>query len=545
MKNKKLLSLIVFAVIMTLLVTACGGGQSQPNEQENTPQESQGPKVGGNLVVGIAGDPYSIAPWVSNDMNSALIGNLILPPLMVTDDAGMKVPYLVKDYQISDDAKVYTVTIYDGITWHDGTPFTAEDLAFTCEYTKEKALGHGADMFAPVEKVEVVDDTTVKYYLSEPQVNFLTQTGFWINIMPKHIFENVEDPMNFDYDGTGYGPFKLKEYKKGEYYTFERVPNWPLANDGLGAYLETITFRVFPDPNALVLAMKNGEVHVSGSAMPIASQKQLEASPDKFGIKSVSSLGYGYMSFNYKNELLADKNVRKAIAMTVDRNALVNTALQGGAVVMETPISPVFTDLVKSNIKYPEFDIEGAKKVLEDAGYVLNKDGVREKNGKKLEFELIYRTTTANVDAMANIIKANAEAAGIKLNLKPVDPATYTDKVVKQHTFDMNLIEWGVIDDADSSLATIYRSDAALNFMGYKNEKIDELLDKSARELDYQKRIEIMNEFQKEFVEELPSLNLFVRTNAYGYSKDFEGWDLTPGLYGLLAAKDIVKVYQK
>ena len=314
---------------------------------------------------------------------------------------------------------------------------------------------------------------------------------------------------------------------------------------GLGAYLETITFRVFPDPNALVLAMKNGEVHVSGSAMPIASQKQIEASPDNFGIKRVSSLGYGYISFNYKNELLADKNVRKAFAMTVDRDALVNTALQGGAVKMETPISPVFTDLVKSNVKFPEFDIEGAKKALEDAGYVLNKDGVREKDGKKLEFELIYRTTTANVDAMVNIVKANAEEAGIAINLKPVDPATYTDRVVKQQTFDINLIEWGVIDDADSSLGTIYRSDAALNFMGYKNEKIDELLNMAEREIDYEKRIEIMNEFQKEFVEELPSLNIFVRTNAYGYSKDFEGWDLTPGLYGPLAAKDIVKVYKK
>ncbi|GAQ24468.1 peptide ABC transporter substrate-binding protein [Tepidanaerobacter syntrophicus] len=546
MKKGKLVSLLVFTIVLAILVTACGGGQSQPAEKTGGSEtEKSEPKVGGDLVVGLAGDPYSIAPWVSNDLNSALIANLIVPPIMVTDDQARKVPYILKDYEVSDDAKVYTVTIHDGLTWHDGTPFTAEDLAFTCEYTREKSLGHGADMFAAVEKVEVIDDTTVKYYLSKPQVNFLSQTGFWINIMPKHIFENVEDPMNFDYDGTGYGPFKLKEYKKGEYYTFERVPNWPLANDGLGAYLETITFRIFPDPNALVLAMKNGEVHVSGSAMPIASQKQLEASPDKFGIMKVNSLGYGYISFNYKNELLADKNVRKAFAMTIDRDALVNTALQGGAIKMETPISPVYKDLVKSNIKFPAFDIEGAKKVLTDAGYTMNKDGVMEKNGKKLEFELIYRTTTANVDAMVNIVKANAEKAGFAINLKPVDPATYTDRVVKQRNFDINLIEWGVIDDPDSSLGTIYRSDAALNFMGYKNERIDELLDMSEREISYEKRIEIMNEFQKEFVEELPSINLFVRTNAYGYSKDFEGWDLTPGLYGLLAAKDIVKVYKK
>lgn len=546
MKKRQNIYLMIMLIVFTLIITSCGAKQTQPASNNSNQQTTQsGPKVGGNLVVGITGDPYSIAPWVSNDLNSAMLANLYLPTLMVTDEKGNKIPYLIKEYKMSDDAKEYTITIYDGINWHDGVPFTAEDIAFTSEYMVKHKLGYAADMFANVEKAEVVDKTTVKFHLKKPQVNFLSQVGFWVSIMPKHIFEKVDDPMNFNYDGTGYGPFKLKEYKKGEYYTLERVPNWPLANNGQGAYLETVTFRVFPDHNALVLAMKNGEVNVIASAMPVASQKQLEASPDKFGVLKVMSLGYGYFGFNYKNELLKDKNVRKAIAMTIDRDALVNTALQGGAVKMETPISPVYTDLVKSNIKFPPFDIEGAKKVLEDAGYKLNKDGVREKNGKKLEFELIYRTTTVNVDSTVNIFKANAEKAGIKINLKPVDNATYTDRVVKQRNFDINFIEWGVIDDADSSLATIYKSDAALNFMGYKNEKIDELLEKVQYEPDYQKRVEMMNEFQKEFVEELPTVNVYVKINAYGYSKDFEGWSLTPGLFGPVAAKDLVKVYKK
>ncbi|MBE3593385.1 MAG: ABC transporter substrate-binding protein [Thermoanaerobacter sp.] len=546
LKSKRLSFVITILMILALLVTACGSQQTQTTDEgENNQGQTTGPKIGGNLVVGITGDPYSIAPWVSNDLNSAMIANLILPPLMVTDENGKKIPYIIKDYKMSDDAKEYTIVIHDGINWHDGVPFTAEDIAFTAEYTVKHKLGFGADMFANVEKTEVIDKTTVKFYLKKPQVNFLSQVGFWINIMPKHIFEKVEDPMNFNYDGTGYGPFKLKEYKKGEYYIFERVPNWPLANNGLGAYLETVTFRVFPDHNALLLAMKNGEVHVSGSAMPVASQKQLEASPDKFGVLKVMSLGYGYFGFNYKNELLRDKNVRKAIAMTIDRDAIVNTALQGGAVKMETPISPVYKDLVKSNIKFPPFDLEGAKKVLEDAGYKLNSEGIREKNGKKLEFELIYRTTTINADSIVNIFKANAEKVGIKINLKPVDNATYTDRVVKQRNFDINFIEWGVIDDPDSSLATIYKSDTALNFMGYKNEKIDEILEKVQSEPDYQKRVEMMNEFQKEFIEELPTVNVYVKINAYGYSKEFEGWSLTPGLFGPIAAKDLVKVYKK
>lgn len=551
MKKKALLS-IVIALVVSMLMTACGGGGStqgnkSPDQTTASTTAAAGkPQAGGSLVVGITGDPYNIAPWVSNDLNSSLVMNLALPTLMTTDKDGKKVPYIMKDYKISDDAKVYTVTINDGLTWDDGTPFTTDDLAFTADYVVKNKLGFGADMYSGVEKTEVVDKTTIKYYLKTPQVNFLTQVGFWVPIMPKHIYENVTDPLNFKYTGVGYGPYKLSDYKKGEYYTFQRRPNWPLANDGQGAYLDTITFRVYPDANALVLAMKNGEVNVSGSALPVAAQKQLLASPDSFGVKTVNSLGFGYFAFNYKNPLLADNNVRKAIAMTIDRDALVNIAIQGGAMKMDTPISPVYTDLVKSNITFPAFDIEGAKKVLSDAGYKdMDNDGVLESSsGKKLEFQLVYRTTSANIDAIANIFKDNCAKAGIKIDLKAVDPATYTDLVTKQKTFDINVIDWGVIDDADSSLDTIYLSSAALNFMGYKNDKMDQLLEAAKVEPDYNKRVDLMNQFQQEFVKELPTVNTWVRINAYGYSKQFAGWDLTPGLYGLLNCRDIAKVYK-
>lgn len=546
-KFKKTILLAVSLILIISMLAGCSGGNKTVDQSSQSSAAAQAaPAVGGDLVVGITGDPYNIAPWLSNDMNSSLVMNLALPPLMVTDANGKKIPYIMKSYEVSPDAKVYTVTINSGLTWHDGTPLTTDDLAFTAAYITKYKLGFGADMYSGVEKTEIVDKTTIKYYLKTPQVNFLSQVGYWVPIMPKHIYESVTDPMNFKYNGVGYGPYKLKDYKKGEYYTFERVPNWPLANNGQGAYLNTITFRVYPDANALTLALKNGEVNVSGSALPVASQKQLEASPDQFGLLKVNSLGFGYFGFSYKNEFLKDVNVRKAIAMTIDRDALVNTAMQGGAIKMDTPISPVYKDLVKSNITFPAFDIEGAKKVLEAAGYVdKDNDGIRESSsGKKLELTLTYRTTTANIDPIANIFKANAEKAGIKIDLKAVDPATYTDLVTKQHNFDINVIDWGVIDDPDSSLNTIYLSSAQLNFMEYKNDKMDSLLTQSTVEPDYNKRIALMDEFQKEFVNELPTVNTWVRINSYGYSKSFAGWGLTPGLYGPLAAEDIVKVYK-
>lgn len=545
--KKKWTAVVALTLALTMALTGCGGNNNQQAQQpaDNAqPAASGEPQVGGTLVVGISGDPYNLATWLSNDMNSSLVMNLVMPSLMSIDENGEKQPFIIKDYSVSDDLMDYTVTLHEGLTWHDGEPLTAEDLKFTAEYCVQHKLSYGADMLAGVESMDIIDDTTIVYHLAQPSVNFLSQMGFWVDIMPKHIYENVDDPMNFQFDGTGYGPFKLADYKKGEYYTLQRVPNWPLANDGEGAYLESIIFRVYPDPNALVLAMKNGEVDASGTSLPVAAQKQLESS-DQFTIERVESLGYGYFSFSYRNEFLKEQVVREAIAMTVDRDAIVNTALQGGAVKMETPISPVFKDLIASNITYPAFDIEGAKELLEANGYVdSNGDGIREKDGKDMEFTLTYRNNTANVDAIANIFKSNAEEAGMKINLQSLDVAAYTDTVTNRHDYDINVIEWGVIDDADSSLSTVYSSTSALNFMEYKNDKIDTLLSDVKQEGDKAKRIEMMNEFQEEFVKEIPALNVYVKTNAYGCSNKFAGWSLTPGLYGTMDVKDMIHVYQ-
>lgn len=543
--KKKILA-IASSILLAVSLSACGNDKQPQNENTESKEVSNvTPEVGGTLTVGISGEPYNLASWVSNDMNSHLIMNLVCPSLVSIDKDAKKQPYIMESYTASDDLKEYTVKIHDGISWHDGTPLTSEDMAFTAKYCVDKSLSFGADMFKNVERTEIVDNTTIKYYLKEPAVNFLTQMGYWVDIMPKHIYENVDDPLTFDYNGLGYGPYKMADYKKGEYYTLERVSDWPLANEGKGAYIEKIVFRVYPDPNSLVLAMKNGEVDVSGTTLPVSAQKQLTADAENFTVKDVSSLGFGYFAFNYNNEFLKDPIVRKAIAMTIDRDGLVTAALQGGAVKMESPISPVFTDLNKSGIKFPEFDVEGAKKLLEENGYTdTNNDGILEKNGTPMEMTLSYKNITPNIDAIANIFKANAEKAGIKINLQSLDIAAFTSNVINNHKYDINVQEWAVIDDADTGLGTIYLSDSALNFMEYKNEKIDEILRNVIKEPDESKRIQMMDEFQKEFVNELPVVNAWVKTNSYGCSNKFAGWDLSPGLFGVMDVKDLVNVYQ-
>jgi len=530
---KKTFALLLMAV---MLLSFC-----LPSMAEGDPS-----LIGGELNIGMVGDPYSLNAWTSNDLNAALLSNILYPSLLVFDENAKKVPYVLESYESSEDLKTWTAKIHGGLSWHDGVKFTAEDLAFTAIYCATHDVNFGSDYYANVEKAEALDELTVQYTLKEPQVDFMTNIGFWVDVMPKHLLEGVEDFANAQIPTIGFGPFKLDEFSKGEYYKFSRVPNWPLANGGLGAYLEGFTIRIYTDPNSLMLAIKSNEVDCGSNALNVAIQQQLAAEPDNYGIVKVNSLGYGYFGFNYvNNPLLADPVLRKAIAHTVDRDALVNIAIQGGGVSMNTPVSPVYTNMVEGAATFPAFDIEAAKALLEAAGYVdSNNDGVREKDGNKLAFTLTCRNNTNNIDAISNIFKANCAEAGIEITLSIVEPATYTDLVVKSKKFDINYIEWGVVDDVDTSLDAIYYSGATLNFMQYKNDAMDAILLGVKVEPNFEKRREMILEFQKLFVEELPTINVFVRTNAYGYSKqNFEGWGATPGLYGVCDVKNLVQVH--
>ncbi len=506
-----------------------------------------GAAQGGQLIIGMVGDPYALNGWISNDLNAALVSNILYPSLMVFNENAQKVPYILESYEVGEDLKTVTAKIHDGIYWHDGVKFTAEDLAFTATYCATHDVNFGSDYYANVESAVALDDVTVQYNLKEPQVDFMTNVGYWVDIMPKHLIEGIEDFANATVPTIGFGPFKLDSYSKGEYYTFSRVDNWPLANDGMGAYLDGLTIRIYTDANSLMLAIKSGEVDCGSNALSVAVQQQLDAEPDMYGVARVNSLGYGYFSFNRANPMLADQAVRKAIAQTIDRDALVNIAIQGGGVPMNTPISPVYKDLSDGAATFPAFDIEAAKATLEAAGYVdTNNDGIREKDGQKLAFTLTCRNNTNNIDAISNIFKANCAEAGIDITISIVEPATYTDMVTKNKTYEINYIEWGVIDDVDTGLDAIYYSGATLNFMQYKNEAMDEILMGVKLVGDYATRKAMMMDFQKLFVEELPSVNVLVRMNAYGYSKQkFDGWNATPGLYGVCDAKDLVKVHLK
>lgn len=507
------------------------------------------PMQGGDLVIGMVGDPYSLNAWMSNDLNAGLVANFLYPGQVDFNSEAQKTPLLLESYQWDDDTLMSaTVKLREGFSWQDGEPLTGSDLAFTINTCVTKTVNFGSDYYKNVDHAEVQEDGyTVKIYMKQPQVNLLTKASYWVDIMPEHLLKDVEDFSNVDIPTIGYGPFKVEKYSKGEYYMFSAVKGWGKPFGLEGPFLDTVTIRIYNDANAAVLALLSGEIDAISSSLAMALQNQVENAGGTFMVGRVPSLGFGYFGFSYANPLLADKVVRTAIAKSVNRDALINIGIEGGGIKMETPISPVYSTLVKDAAKFPAFDVEGAKVDLESAGYVdRDGDGIRENaDGKKLVFTLTCRNTTNNIDAISNIFKANCAEIGVDITISIVDPATYTDVVTKQRTFDINYIEWGTIEDCDMGMSSIYRSTATLNFMGYKNEEIDALLDEIGTTIDAEKRLELSYKFQELFADELPVCSVLVRTNAYAYNTaNFKGWDLQPGLYGVCDVMSLVKVYK-
>lgn len=546
----------LLAAVMALSLAACGTGGAETASSAAAGQSGAESGAAGaasengktTVTVGLKSAPVSENIWYQNDLSSATIMNLVTPSMMAVDENGEKYDYLA-DSSSNEDSTVWTIKLKDGLSWNDGTPVKASDLLFTAKYGLEHHIGFFDSYYGLVdtEKSQVIDDQTVQFVLTAPNVNFWKGAGYWIPIMRESEWSTVTDPTTYDYSGAGYGSYYVSDWVDGEYVVLERNPYFKLANDGKGANIDEVVFRVYTDENAMVLALQNGEIDVCSTFLSASSVSQLEGN-DAFQIDTIPSLGYAFISFSQTNPLLQDVNVRKAIAMSCDRNALVTVAMNGAATPMFTPISPVYKNLTASNIQQPAFDTAAAGKLLEENGYKdTDGDGIRESaDGKKLSFKITYTSTLTNVDGVMSILTSNLKEAGIELVPQPVDAATFSANVTQGHTYDISYSSWGTIDDVDTTLLTIYGKGQTLNFMNFESDEQEELLQAMRTETDADKRVELINEWQKWFVENLPTCQLFVPNNTYAASTaKFDGWALTYGNSGYLTCAKFVNVKAK
>ncbi len=471
------------------------------------------PEEGGIYREGAVTQPRSINPILERtndaDMN---IGRLVYSGLLkLTDKDGLRGD-LAENYEVSADKKTYTVFLKKNIKWHDGEDFDAADVIFTIKTIQNpETKSPAAPSFRGVA-VTKIDDHAVEFKLKEPYAPFIYQLT--IGIAPEHIWSGV-DPKTMvlaeqNLKPIGTGPFKFKKIRKrslGEITAIE-LERYDGYHDRR-PYLDGITFTFYQN-NEEMLRELSGKKIDGVSFLPPDFVKKAQRIP-KTNIVSMNMPQYFAVFFNQgKNEVLADKSVRTALNISVDRERLIREAMAGQAIRVDAPIAPGFIGYL-DNANPAEYAPDKTRQNLDEAGWKdEDGDGIREKGGKKLAFKL----TTTDAPEYAKTAELLAEMwkdIGAAVELESHSVGTVQTEIIKPRNYDAFL--YGEVVGADPDPYEFWHStktrDPGINLALYKDDESDKLLAEARQITDTEERSEKYKRFQERLIESVPAVFLY------------------------------------
>lgn len=482
---------IVQGMMMATALTASFAGVSQAEE----------PKRGGTLVTVLGTNVRNLNSAVQSGIVTGFPGAQLFASPLRYDTDWTPQPYLAESWDVSEDGLTVTLNLVKNAKFHDGVPLTSEDVAFSVEVIKENHPFKA--MFAPVESVTTPDPYTAILHLSKPHpALMLAMSGQLMSIIPKHIYgdgaiADVKTHARNNENVVGSGPFKLTEFKNGEYVILERFDDFFIEGR---PYLDKIVMRIIPDPAARAIAYENGEIDMGAfESLPriINRLKKVEG-------LTVTPKGYGavgpidWMAMNTTKGPLADVRVRKAIAYAIDKKFILNALFQGTAEDSTSGIHPDSPFYVKQD-GY-DLDLEKSAALLDEAGYPV-KDGSR--------MSLTIDFGWAGVKPQVEYVKAALKKVNIDVEVRASADFPTWAKRMGSMDFDMSwdtVFNWGdpVIGVHRTYDSTNIAQGVWSNTQGYSNARVDELMALAAVELDSAKRMALYAEFQKIIADELP-----------------------------------------
>jgi len=485
------------------------------------------PDYGGTYVEGIAGNPSHINPilW-QNDVDRDLI-SLIFDGLTDSNERGESIPDLARDWEVSEDGLVYTFHLRRDIRWPEGMPFTADDVVFTIETIQDPryySIPYLAELWRSVT-VERVDDYTVRFTLQEPFTPFMDYTT--LGLLPAHLLRGVPvealPESQFNLHPIGTGPFRVKEIS-AEHIVLEANPYF----HGPKPYLSELEFRFYPDHESVFSAYERGEVNGISHVLP--QDLPRVKGDERLNLFSARLSGYSLIFLNLNRPVFREKEVRRALLLAIDRQGLIDRILEGQGLVAHSPIMPD-SWAYDADIKRYEYDPGQAKALLDEAGWVdSDGDGIRDKEGVKLEFALLTNDDPMRVRMIEEISREWA-MVGVKAEPQVSGISGLRRDFLRPRRFDAALCEWGNLPN-DPDPYPMWHStrikDEGQNYAGFVHPEADEVLEEARRINDQARRAEMYRRFQEIFAEEVPSLPLYYPIYSYAVDKEFKGVQVGP-----------------
>lgn len=481
---------ILLFIVMTFMIIIVGCNDENTNSDEES--------VVLNLEGGDWGYPSPYTHYSRGPGSYKM--KLIFDSLLERGEEGL-IPWLAENWDISNEGKTYTFNIRQDVKWQDDEPMTAEDVKFSFEYYAEHPPVSDELNISKVnfiENINVIDEYTISIDVNKGNATLLEKFGS-ARILPKHIWEDVDDPKKFDDPKSvmGCGPYILTDYNKEQgVYKFEAFKDYW----GPKQKVDVIQFVPISDN---ILAFEKGDIDIT-QVTPDILDKYEEDSEYEI-IKNPGFWGYRVMFNMENNPEFQDKNLRQAISYAIDKNELIEKVARGAAKPASAGYLPIDHIWYNENVKKYDFDLDKSKELLE---------------GKEYNFTLLTGNNNQEV-RIGELMKLNLEKVGIDLKIKSVDMKS-RDATVKSGDYEMLLIGhggWGNDADILSEKYVNEETDIKSTFTGgipgYRNENINELAEKQLLELESDKRKQIIYELQEVIAEEIPQIPLY---NTTGYN---------------------------
>lgn len=480
---KKFLAALL-ALALLLGTAACGSAESTSGESAGEESASEAATASGTeeepttLVYG-SGDYTRINPAMDEHGE---INLLLFNGLTGHDGDNAVVPALAKSWDFDEETCTYTFHLEEDVRWHDGEPFTAEDVQFTIEAIMDPENGsENAPNFEDVEEITVIDDHTISFRLSAPNVAFLDYMT--MAILPKHLLEG-EDMQTADFfrSPIGTGPYKLVSWDEGQAITLEKNADYFRGEPNI----DTIVFKIVPDDNAKALQLRAGELDL---ALLTPKDAATFADEEGFTCYDMETADYRGILFNFQNEYWQEnRDLIPAVCYAIDREAIIDAVLLGQGMAAYGPLQRNIYNY--EDVEHYDYDPEKARAVLEAAGCVLGEDGFYTRNGETVGFVIsVGAGDQVRID-MAQIVAQQLRAIGMDVTVDIPAQVDWSGQMAY-------LIGWGSPFDADDHTYKVFCTDKGANYSDYSNADVDRYLTEARESDDPAVRAEAYANFQK------------------------------------------------
>ncbi|PEA18254.1 ABC transporter substrate-binding protein [Bacillus cereus] len=470
----------------------------------------------------VIGMPSPGGIFLPHFMENGWDGNItqaIFAPLVGLDKEGKPIPILAKKWDISENQLTYTFHLKDDVKFSDGSPLTADDVAFTLTLLHDPTYSGATDISqtaikggqaykegkaTSIEGIQVIDPKTIT--ITTEKVNAQTLSLIGGEVISKAYYGKEYKQGNLEYlkelygKPMGAGAYKLDKYIPGQEVRFVANENYFEGKPKIEHFIYKIT-----KGDTKLQQFQAGEVDYDGFTTNAETIEQLK----ELGFANVNvytGSSYGYIKMNYKKSYFKDKRVRQAFIYGLERQKVIDTYFQGYASLVNVPITPVSWAYTEEGINKYEYNLEKAKKLLDEAGWKAGSDGIREKDGQKLKVSYFASSASKINDVMIPVMKEDYKKIGVDFNPEYMDFNTMISKVIKGD-YDLAMVSTPMIDDPSGTIEE-FVSTSKRNYDGYHNPKVDELAKQALETLDIEKRKEIYKKLYQELSEDPPVIFL-------------------------------------